>query len=163
MGTRKICVRVITFYTLCALVVGFNVPYTDANLRDLAINSIGQGQRSIYILAAVRNNIHGWPHFFNGFFIFCATTSGINSLYLSSRLLHALASIREVWPENRVFQSIRARIERTKWGVPYGAIFTSWLFGLLAFLSTKQEPTVVSLSSDSGSCSILTFYSNSEG
>jgi amino acid permease len=144
MGTRKICVRIITLYTLCALVVGFNVPYNDLNLRDLTINSIPQGQNSIFILAAVRNNIHGWPNFFNGFFIFCATTSGINSLYLSSRILHALASIRDIWPENRILQSVRSRIERTTWGVPYGSIFVSWLFGLLAFLSTKQEPTVVS-------------------
>lgn len=144
MGTRKICIRVITLYTLCALVVGFNVPYTDPNLRDLAINSIGQGQNSIFILAAVRNNIHGWPGFFNGFFIFSATTSGINSLYLSSRILHALASIRDVWPENAISQSIRGRLERTTWGVPYGSIFISWLFGLLAFLSTKQQPTIVS-------------------
>lgn len=144
MGTRKICIRVFTLYTLCVLVVGFNVPYTDTNLRELAINSFGQGQNSIYILAAVRNNIHGWPNFFCGFFIFCATTSGINSLYLSSRILHALASIREVWPENSLCQGIRSRIERTTWGVPHGAVFVSWLFGLLAFLSTKQEPTIVS-------------------
>ncbi|TVY22638.1 putative lysine/arginine permease [Lachnellula hyalina] len=142
MGTRKICIRVFTLYTLCVLVVGFNVPYTDPNLRQIALNSFGQGQNSIYILAAVRNNLHGWPNFFCGFFIFCATTSGINSLYLSSRILHALASIREVWPENSIFQGIRARLERTTWGVPRGAVFVSWLFGLLAFLSTKKKPTI---------------------
>ncbi|TVY83805.1 Lysine/arginine permease [Lachnellula suecica] len=142
MGTRKTLSRVVILYTLCTLVVGFNVPYTDPNLRDLTINSIGQGQNSIYILAAVRNNIHGWPNFFNGVFIFSATTSGINSLYLSSRILHALASNRDAWPETRFFQGLRGRLERTTWGVPYNSIFASWLFGLLAFLSTKQEPTV---------------------
>ncbi|XTI92660.1 amino acid permease-domain-containing protein [Cenococcum geophilum] len=140
MGTRKICLRIILLYTLGTLVVGFNVPYTDYNLRNLAISAITPGQNSIFILAAVRNNIHGWPHLFNAFFIFSATTSGINSLYLSSRILHALASIPEVWPKYKVFQSIKSRLERTTIGVPHGAVFMSWLFGLLAFLAANDAP-----------------------
>jgi amino acid permease len=142
MGTRKICLRIILLYTLGTLVVGFNVPYSDPNLRDLAIGAITPGQNSVYILAAVRNNIHGWPHFFNGFFIFSATTSGINALYLASRVLHALASIPEVWPDYRFVQYIKFRLERTTLGVPHGAVFVSWLFGLLAFLAANKTPAV---------------------
>lgn len=142
MGTRKICLRIILLYTLGTLVVGFNVPYTDQNLRNLAISAITPGQNSVFILAAVRNNIHGFPHLFNAVFIFSATTSGINSLYLSSRILHALASIPEVWPNNRIFQSIKFRLERTTMGVPHGAVFTSWLFGMLAFLAANKTPAV---------------------
>jgi amino acid transporter len=142
MSTRKICLRIILLYTLGTLVVGFNVPYADPNLRDLAISAITPGQNSVFILAAVRNNIHGIPHIFNAFFIFSATTSGINSLYLSSRILHALASIPEVWPNNRISQSIKFRLERTTMGVPHGAVFTSWLFGLLAFLAANKTPAV---------------------
>jgi amino acid permease len=142
MGTRKICLRIILLYTLGTLVVGFNVPYTDQNLRNLAISSITPGQNSVFILAAVRNNIHGFPHLFNAMFIFSATTAGINSLYLSSRILHALASIPEVWPNNGIFQSIKFRLERTTMGVPHGAVFTSWLFGMLAFLAASNTPAV---------------------
>ncbi|KAL5327042.1 hypothetical protein ACEPPN_004732 [Leptodophora sp. 'Broadleaf-Isolate-01'] len=140
MGTRKISLRIIILYTLGTLVVSFNVPYTDPNLRDLAITSITPGQNSIFILAAVRNHIRVWPHIFNGFFIFSATTSGMNSLYLSSRILHALASIPEVWPEYSIAQSVKKRLERTSKGVPHGAVFVSWLFGLLAFLAAGKAP-----------------------
>jgi amino acid permease len=131
-------------YSLATLAVGLNVPYTDPNLRDLAINDIRSGEHSVFILAAVGNHIQTWPNIFNAVFIFSATTSGINSLYISSRILHALACIQEVWPDHPIFDDIRARLARTKWGVPYGAVFTSWLFGLFAFLATKPFPTIVS-------------------
>jgi amino acid transporter len=142
MGTRKICLRIILLYTLSTFVVGFNVPFTDPYLRDLAANSITPGQNSVFILAAVRNNIHGWPHFFNAFFIFSATTSGVNSLYLASRILHALASIPEVWPE--VAEPVRSRLERTTRGVPLRAVFVSWVFGSLAFLAANPASRQVS-------------------
>lgn len=144
MGTRKTCLRVILLYTLSVFVVGFNVPYTDPNLRELAINAITPGQNSAFILAAVRNNVHGFPHFFNAFFIFSALTSGVNSLYLSSRILHGLASIPEVWPRQRFFQGIRRRLEITTFGVPLRTVFVSWTFGWLAFLAAGKTPAIVS-------------------
>ncbi|KAH7372116.1 amino acid permease/ SLC12A domain-containing protein [Cadophora sp. MPI-SDFR-AT-0126] len=140
MGTRKICLRIILLYALGTLTVSFNVPYTDPNLRNLAIYAITPGQNSVFILSAVRNRVHTWPHIFNAFFIFSATTSGINSLYLSSRVLHALASIQEVWPENQVAMCLKERLERTKFGVPHGAVVASWFFGLLAFLAAGNAP-----------------------
>lgn len=100
------------------------------------------GHNSIFVLAAVRNHIRIWPSIFNGFFIFSATTSGINSLYNSSRLLHALASIPEAWPV--WFQNSRRRLERTTGrGVPLATVTVSWCFGLLAFLAIKPFPSVV--------------------
>jgi amino acid permease len=144
MATRKISLRIILLYTFATLAVGLIVPYTDQNLRDLAINDIRSGEHSVFILAAVGSYVHTWPNIFNGVFIFSATTSGINSLYISSRILHALACIPEVWPRQHIFQSIRGRLARTKRGVPYGAVFASWLFGFFAFLATKPFPTIVS-------------------
>lgn len=144
MGTRKIAIRIILLYSLAVAMVGLNVPYTDPNLRDFTINEIRSGENSVFILALVRNHIRGWPNLFNGVFIFSATTSGINSLYLSSRILHALASIPEVWPQYYLVQQLQAKLERTTWGVPYGAVFVSWLFGFLAFLATKPFPAIVS-------------------
>ncbi|KAH0542303.1 hypothetical protein FGG08_003330 [Glutinoglossum americanum] len=142
MATRKISLRIVILYTLGTLVVGFNVPYTDPNLRDNAVNSIRGGQNSAFMLAAVRDHIRGWPHFFNAFFIFSATTSGVNSLYLSSRILHALAETADAWPDNYYVEELRVRLNRTTFGVPHAAVFTSWLFGLLAFLATKPYPAV---------------------
>lgn len=118
------------------------MPYDDPNLVNIQINSIRAGQNSIFVLAAVRNHIRVWPSIFNGFFIFSATTSGINALYNSSRLLHALASIPEAWP--LWFQNTRRRLERTTdQGVPLGTVTVSWSVGLIAFLAIKPFPSIV--------------------
>lgn len=141
LATRKLSLRVIVLYTLSTFVVGLNVPYNDPNLTNPAINALGNGVSSAFILAAVRNGVTGWPRFFNAFFILSATSAGINSLYLSSRLLHALALTKHVWPEWA--ESIRSRLERTYRGVPVGAVLTSWLFGLLGYLAVGKTPSEV--------------------
>jgi len=144
LATRKISLRIILLYTLATFTAGLNVPYTDPNLRVLASNSLPNGQHSIFIIAAVRAHLIGWPHFFNAFFIFSATSAGINGLYLASRLLHALASIPAAWPRWTLTMALRERLERTVYGVPMAAVFACWLFGLLGFLAVKPSPQVVS-------------------
>lgn len=146
IATRKISLRVFVLYTLCVFVGGLNVPYSDEYLHDFVSSSIRSGQHSVFILAAVRANLHGWPNFFNGFFIFSATTSGINSLYISSRLLHAMASNPQAWPSWSIAEVVRSRLVRTHYGVPLAAVFLSWLFGLLAFMSVgNSAPQVTSI------------------
>jgi amino acid transporter len=114
----------------------------DPNLVNIQINAVRAGQNSVFVLAAVRNHLRVFPSVFNGFFIFAATTSGINALYTSSRLLHALASIPEAWP--LWFQNYRRRLERvTDAGVPLGTVCVSWCFGLMAFLAIKPFPSVI--------------------
>jgi amino acid transporter len=142
LATKKLTLRITILYLLCTFAGGLNVPMDDPNLVDIEINSIRAGQNSIYVLAAVRNHLRGWPSFFNGFFIFSATTCGINSLYNSSRLLHALASIPEAWPVWA--QNWRRRLERTtSRGVPLGTVTVSWCCGLISFLAIKPFPAVV--------------------
>jgi amino acid transporter len=140
MTTRKISIRVILLYSLAAFTVGLNVPYDDENLRDLTLLSVKGGQNSVFVIACIRENVKFFPHFFTGFFIFSACSTGINCLYGASRALHALASIRDCWPSNAVFESIRSRLERTRHGVPMNAVFTSWLVALVAFLATTAKP-----------------------
>jgi yeast amino acid transporter len=144
LATRKISLRIILLYTLATFTVGLNVPYTDPNLHVLASNSLQNGEHSIFIIAAVRAHLIGWPHFLNAFFIFSATSAGINALYLASRLLHALASIPGAWPRWTLTMTLRERLERTVYGVPIAAVFACWLFGLLGFLAVKPSPQVVS-------------------
>lgn len=142
IATKKLTIRLTLLYTLAAFAGGLNVPYDDPYLAQAKWNSINGGQNSLFILAAVRNRLRGWPQFFNGFFIFSATTSGINSLYNASRILHALASIPEAWP--LWAQSWRRRLERTSsQGVPMATVLVSWLFGLLAFLSIGADSAQV--------------------
>lgn len=145
LATRKISLRIILLYALATFAVGLNVPYTDPNLSVYAINSLPNGEHSVFILAVVRAHILGLPHFLNGFFIFSATSAGINALYMASRLLHALASIPEAWPRWSMAMTLRAKLERTVYGVPMMAVFVSWLFGLIGFLSVKPSPAVVSI------------------
>ncbi|KAF2660138.1 hypothetical protein K491DRAFT_674926 [Lophiostoma macrostomum CBS 122681] len=142
LATKKLTLRISILYILCTFTGGLNVPYDDPNLVNIQINSIRAGHNSLFVLSAVRSHVRGWPGFFNGFYIFSATTSGINALYNSSRLLHALASIPEAWP--LWAQNLRRRLERTtSRGVPLATITVSWLFGLLAFLSVKPFPSIV--------------------
>jgi amino acid transporter len=158
LATRKISLRIILLYSLAAFTAGLNVPYTDPNLRVYAINSLPNGEHSVFILAVVRAHLLGWPHFLNGFFIFSATSAGINALYMASRLLHALASIPDAWPRWTVITALRVKLERTMWGVPLVAVFVSWLFGLIGFLSVKPSPNVVSIpTTNSTELGVLTY------
>jgi amino acid permease len=142
LATKKLYMRITILYVLCTFVAGLNVPSDDPNLVNIQINSVRAGQNSIFILAAVRNHLRTWPSIFNGFFIFSAMTSGINALYVSSRLLHAMASIPEAWP--LWTQNTRRRLERTTAsGVPIGTVFVSWCFGFVAFLAVKPFPSIV--------------------
>lgn len=143
LATRKMSLRVILLYSLAVFTVGLNVPYTDYYLQDSTINSIKSGEHSVFIIAAVRNHVTGWPQFFNGFFIFSATSCGLSTLYNASRVLHALASVRRVWPSWTIAQNARSMLERTMYGVPMAAVAVSWLFGLLAFLVVQPSPSEV--------------------
>jgi amino acid permease len=145
LATRKISLRIILLYTLGAFVVGLNVPYDDPQISDRNVSSFASGAHSVFVVAAVRDGVLGFPSFFNGFFIFSATSAGLNALYISSRLLHALANVGDVWPSWSVAQSLRRRLERTSdSGVPRAAVLTSWLFGWLAMLAVKSDTTQVS-------------------
>lgn len=142
MGSKKLTLRISILYILCTFVGGLTVPYNDPMLADIQLSNTLGAQNSIFVLAAVRHGLTGWPSFFTGFFIFSGTTSAINAVYNSSRLLHALASIPEAWPLS--LQHFRRRLERTtSRGVPLATVVMSWCVGLLAFLGLKPFPFVV--------------------
>lgn len=144
LATRKISLRIILLYALATFVAGMNVPYNDSQLVDTSVSAVNNGAKSIFVIAAVRDGVKGFPSFFNAFFIFSATSAGFNSLYVSSRLLHALANTPEVWPSWYISQSLRRRLERTSdSGVPRSAVLTSWLFGWLGLLATKTNTAQV--------------------
>ncbi|KAF2177156.1 hypothetical protein K469DRAFT_733062 [Zopfia rhizophila CBS 207.26] len=138
LATRKISLHVLLLYCLVVFTVGLNVPYDDKHLGDLTLFGVPGGQNSVFIIAAIREQVKGVPHLFNGFFVFSACSTGINSLYAASRALHALASIRDAWPSGAVFESIRSRLETTRMGVPMNAVFVSWLVTFIAFLSVNK-------------------------
>jgi amino acid transporter len=148
LASRKIAMRSILLYTLATFTVGLNVPYNDSNLKDITIHGVDAGQNSVFIIATVLEGVKFLPHLINGFYIFSATSTAINMVFGASRILHALASTREAWPEWGPIEAIRARLERTRHGVPMNAVFVSWLIGFLAFLSTKAAQAEVRLISN---------------
>lgn len=141
ISTRKMAIRVLVLYTLSTIIVSFNVPADDANLTDLNIQSLGGGQSSAFVIAAVRCGKIFWPRFMTGFFILSAASTAINSLYLSSRLLHALALSRPVWPDWHAATTAKAWLEQvTERGVPRNAVLASSSFGVLGYLSCSSAP-----------------------
>lgn len=143
LATRKISLRIILLYTLATFVVGLNVPYDDSNLIDPSIEALSGGQHSAFVIAAVRAHKVGWPNFMNAFFVLSAISASINSLYISSRVLHALATTRRVWPRWQFVESLRRRLEHTHKGVPINAVFASGVFGLLGYLAAGKSPSRV--------------------
>jgi len=144
IATRKIVLRLIVLYSLATFTVGLNVPYTYPLLVDPHVISFGFSQNSAFVISFVLNRLKGWPLVVNHFIIFSALTAGVNGCYNASRTLHALASDRNAWPDWGWVQSIRRRLERTVFGVPYVAVFVSWLFGWLAFLGSNDNSSAVS-------------------
>jgi amino acid transporter len=146
IATRKICLRLILLYTLATFTVGLNVPYTYPTISDPAVISFGYGENSAFVVSAVLSRVRTWPLIINDFIIFSALSAGINGCYNASRTLHALAGDRDAWPDWAPVEALRARLERTHYGVPYVAVIVSWLFGWLAFLGSSHDSAVVSLS-----------------
>ncbi|OCT45696.1 proline-specific permease [Cladophialophora carrionii] len=140
ISSRKIAMRIILLYSLATFTVGLNVPYDEPLLVNREISALDNGTHSAFVLAAIRAGKTFWPRFFNGFFILSATSSGINSLYLSSRILHALALSEKAWP--RFLRKFQERLQETgSQGVPRNAVFLSWLFGFLGYLAAGKTPS----------------------
>ena len=143
LASRKISLRIILLYSLGEFVAGMNVPYDDPQIKNTSVSALNNGAHSIFVVAAVRDGVKGFPGLFNAFFIFSATSAGLSALYISSRLLHALANEAKVWPSWYVAQSLRRRLERTDSGVPRAAVLTSWFFGWLGMLATQTNTAQV--------------------
>jgi amino acid transporter len=137
MATRKISLRILVIYFFCIVVISFSVPYDDPHLLR-SNHGYKSGASSPFMIAIVNAGIPTLPHILNAFFIFSSSSAGINSLYVASRTLHAMAV------EGRVLDGfITRRLKRTNYGVPMYAVFASAAFGLLPFMSTKTAPSQV--------------------
>ena len=136
MASRKISIRIITLYCLAALLAGFMVP-TDHPF----INGGGQslGAQSPFIIAVVEAGIPRVAHFFNAVFIFSPFTAAINTMYVSSRILHTLALRDQTGPE-----WITKRLRQCRSGVPIRAVMATGAVMLLGFMGRNGKPGLVS-------------------
>ncbi|KAK4169809.1 amino acid permease-domain-containing protein [Cladorrhinum sp. PSN259] len=162
ISSRKIALRVIILYALAVFTVGLNVPYTDAALRDLTLSSIKGGHGSAFVIAAIREHVSVLPHFLNGFFVFSAAATGVNALYSASRLLHAIATLRDAWPRWGWTEAIRSRLEQTRLGVPMIAVLASWFLAFLSFMSVNpdSDETLANMTKFSSGCTLIVYVLN---
>ncbi|PQE07454.1 proline-specific permease protein [Rutstroemia sp. NJR-2017a BBW] len=151
MAARKICIRIVTLYTMAMITASFVVPYTHP-----FINGKGQsvGAHSIFVIAVVEAGLPAAAHFFNAIFVFASFTCAINSMYVASRVLHTLALQDQTGPE-----FITRRLRQTRSGVPIRAVLATAAMALVAFMG-RTGTTALRLSELASNCtsSLLIVY-----
>lgn len=132
MASRKISIRIISLYTMSMIVSSFMVPMT----HDF-INGKGQsvGSHSLFIIAAVEAGLPAVAHFFNAVFVFSSFTCAINSMYVSSRVLHALALRDQTGPD-----FITRRLRQCHNGVPIRSVSITALIMMIAYMGRTGAP-----------------------
>ncbi|KAI9700276.1 MAG: Cationic amino acid transporter 2 [Candelina mexicana] len=133
-ASRRIYLISNLVYVVSALIVAFNVPFTNPNLSPLhgAANDSITGHRSPFVIAIVNAGITHLPGFVNAVFIFAAWTAANTALYVASRTLFSLS-------KNSDIRYVRETIGRTSsGGTPLVAIGVSFLFAFLAFFGAQQ-------------------------
>ncbi|OAX81601.1 hypothetical protein ACJ72_04055 [Emergomyces africanus] len=131
MASRKVSIRVVTLYTLCVLTASFLVPYDHPFL-----NGGGQSEssHSIFLIAVVQGGLPAAAHFFNAIYLFSAFASGINTMYVSSRVLHTLALRDQTGPD-----FITRRLRQCHNGVPLRAVLVTGALMCLGYLGTGSS------------------------
>ncbi|KAL3422348.1 amino acid permease [Phlyctema vagabunda] len=132
MAVRKLSLRIIILYSLAMLTASFVVPYDHPFL-----NGGGQsvGSHSIFIIAVVEAGIPNVAHFFNAVFVFSSFTCAINSMYVSSRVLHTLSLLDQTGPE-----FITRRLRQCRSGVPVRAVLVTGLMMLIGYMGRTGSP-----------------------
>jgi amino acid transporter len=132
MASRKISLRIITLYCMSMIMASFVVPFNHP-----FINGGGQsvGAHSVFIIAVVEAGIPAAAHFFNAIFVFSSFTCAINSMYVSSRVLHALALRDQTGPE-----FLTKRLRQCRNGVPIRAVSVTAFMMLLAYMGRTGAP-----------------------
>jgi yeast amino acid transporter len=77
-ASRRVYLVTILLYLFSAILIAFNVPFTDPNLLSLSDTNIDDvtGARSPYIIAINNAGIKVLPSFINACFLFAAWTAG---------------------------------------------------------------------------------------
>ncbi|KAM0335845.1 hypothetical protein ACHAQA_000895 [Verticillium albo-atrum] len=147
LATKITFFRIVVFYVITLLFLGFVVDSNDPGLAKL-----GQGAEvSPFTLAAQRAGIKVLPDLFNVFVVMALLSMANASIYASSRALQALC-------EKGMGPRFGATI---KWGVPIYAFVLAFAVGLIAFVNVAPGGAVIFdwLLSLSGACNYYTWIS----
>ncbi|ROT41127.1 amino acid permease [Sodiomyces alkalinus F11] len=147
LATKVTFFRILVFYILTLLLLGFVVPADDPRLA-----STGKGaQVSPFTLAAQIAGIRHLPTFFNVFIIVALVSMANASIFASSRAFQALCQ-----------HGMGPRWGATvKWGVPRWGIVLAFAFGTLAYVTVAPGGGAIFdwLLSLSGACNYYTWAS----
>ncbi|WP_067621422.1 amino acid permease [Alicyclobacillus acidiphilus] len=121
---RTVFWRILIFYIVSIFIIGMLIPYTDPNLLNSSIHNIAVSpftivfKRAGFALAAA---------VMNAVILTSVLSAGNSAVYVSSRMLWALAKERKA-------PAIFAKVSRR--GVPINAMVVTILLSLVAFLSS---------------------------
>ncbi|KAJ2985441.1 hypothetical protein NUW58_g5528 [Xylaria curta] len=121
--------RIVVFYIVSVFLVGMIVPYNHPDLA-FANNASTSAAASPFVVAIKLAGINVLPDILNASILLFVFSAANSDLYIASRTLYGLASDGSA---PAIFRRTDNR------GVPIYALFTSALFGLLAFLNVSDD------------------------
>jgi len=122
---KRVYIRILLFYIGGTLIIGLLVP---SNNKGLNLKN-GTAAASPFVIAIQRAGIKGLPSLINACLLTSAWSAASSDLYTSSRALYGLAVVGNA---PRIF------MKTSRSGLPYVAIGTCSLFGLLSFMGIKS-------------------------
>jgi amino acid transporter len=129
-ATKQVFWRILFFYVISLLLVGFIVPYDDPNL----LNGTSDAATSPFVIAMNLGEIKVLPSIFNAVILTAVLSVGNSSTYASSRTVAALAGVRQA-------PRILGYIDRG--GRPMVALILALLFGGLAYIGLASSGVTV--------------------
>ena len=127
-AARRFIWRLAIFYGISSLLIGVLVPSDDPTL--LGAEGSGNASASPFVIGIQNVGIDGLNHVINAAILTSAWSAGNSFLYSGSRILYSL-SLKGQAP--RFFSRTNRK------GVPWVAVLSTWVIGLLAFLNVSDS------------------------
>ena len=121
-AANRVTYRIAFFYVLGSLLIGMIVSSANPNL----VSGTGNANSSPFVIAIKAAGIHALPSIVNACILVSAWSAGNSYCWVGSRMIVAMTTDHQL---PQIFGRTNAQ------GVPYVAVITAWLFGLLAYLS----------------------------
>ncbi|MGN7360603.1 amino acid permease [Paenibacillus sp. SAF-054] len=142
---RQVFWRILIFYILAIVVIGFLIPYTNPNLLKTDLNNIGV---SPFTLVFEKAGLAFAASVMNAVILSSVLSAGNSGMYSSTRVLYAMA-------KDGLAPKILGKLNSR--GVPVNALIITTLVGMLAFLASLFGDGVVYnwLLNASGMCGFI--------
>ena len=148
-ATKQVVFRIIFFYVISLLVVGFIVPYTNPDL----LGGATAVDTSAFVIASNMGGISGFADFMNFIILISTLSVGNSSVFGASRTLLALVETKQV-PQFFGYTD--------KAGRPLVALVLSLSFGLIAYVNESKGDAATCFNwilAISGLSSLFTWFS----